>query len=183
MVRLFKVLAVMMLGLLTACATSLPKPVIDYKPDYDFYGIKTYAFAPGQSVGMSTLIGSRVETAIIDELSAKGIQLVEPDTADVLVRLMVVTQNKQDIRTYDRHYGGGAYDCWRCGMYPQRATEVQVRNYTEGTLVIDLIDAKMDRAVWHAISRGKLGKHKSPEERKANVKAVVGNILANFPPL
>ncbi|MEH6911329.1 MAG: DUF4136 domain-containing protein [Oceanicoccus sp.] len=183
MVRPTKVLAIMLLGLLTACATELPKPVIDYKPDYDFYGIKTYAFAPGQSVGMSSLVGSRVEDAIVDELSLKGIQLVEPDKANILIRLMVVTENKQDIRTYDRHYGGGAYSCWRCGGYPNRTTEVQVRNYTEGTLVIDMVDTTLNRAVWHAISRGKVGKHKSPEERNENVKAVVASMLVDFPPL
>ncbi|ARN74416.1 DUF4136 domain-containing protein [Oceanicoccus sagamiensis] len=175
---------VMALGL-AACASEPPKPVLDYNPDYDFYQIKTYAFAPGKSIGADSLVGNRVEMAIESEMAAKGIKLVEADKADVLVRFMLMTQNKQDIRTYDRHYGGGAYRCYRCGYGSgyRTSTEVQVKNYTEGTLVIDLADQKMDRVVWHTISKRKVVKNRTPEERDALVKEVVGDMFAEFPPL
>ena len=145
---------VMALGLV-ACASEPPKPVLDYDPNYDFYQIKTYAFDPGRSIGADSLVGNRVELAVENEMASKGIQLVSPEKADVLVRFMLMTQDKQDIRTYDRHYGGGAYRCYRCGYGSgyRTSTEVQVKNYTEGTLVIDLADQKMKRVVWHAISK------------------------------
>ncbi len=181
-----KLLLVLVVALgLTACASEPPKPVLDYNPDYDFYQIKTYAFAPGKSVGADSLVGSRVEMAVEEEMTAKGIKLVDADKADILVRFMLMAQNKQDIRTYDRHYGGGAYRCYRCGYGSgyRTTTEVQVKNYTEGTLVIDLADPKMDRVVWHAISKRKVVKSRTPEERDALVKEVVGGMFAEFPPL
>lgn len=170
------------LGLM-ACASAPPKPVFDYNPDYDFYTIKTYAFAPGESVGLTGLVGSRVEQAIVDEMERLNIKLVDAKEADTLVRFMVITQNKQDVRTYSSHYGGGGYRCWRCSGYSNRTTEVQVINYTEGTLVIDMIDPQSKRGVWHAISRGKVSKSKSPEEREQRVSEVVGSMFAEFPPL
>ena len=177
-------IVVLALGL-AACASEPPRPVLDYNPDYDFYQIKTYAFAPGKSIGADSLVGNRVEMAIEEEMAAKGVKLVEPDKADVLVRFMLMTQDKQDIRTYDRYYGGGAYRCYRCGYGSgyRTATEVQVKNYTEGTLVIDLADQKMDRVIWHAISKRKVVRDRTPEERDALVKEVVGGMFAEFPPL
>jgi DNA gyrase/topoisomerase IV subunit A len=166
-----------------ACASKPPKPVFDYNPDYDFSLIKTYAFSPGESIGSNALVGGRVEQAIVDEMERMGIKLVEPKDADTLVRFMVITQSKQDVRSYTSNYRGGAYRCWRCSDFANRTTEVQVINYTEGTLVIDMIDPKSNHDVWHAISRGKVSKSKTPEEREEKVRQVVGNMFAGFPPL
>lgn len=169
--------------LLAACAGGPPKPVVDFKPDYNFTGVKTYAFSPGESVGASTLVGGRVEKAIAAQMKRQGIAIAEPEKADVLVRFMLMTQDKQDVRTYNRYYGGAAYNCWRCGpTMGSMGTEVQVHNYTEGTLVIDIIDTALKRTVWHAISKGKVNKNLSPDERNERVLAVVGNMFAEYPP-
>lgn len=181
-----------LISLLAACASGPPVPDVDYKPDYDFDGVKTYAFSAEQSVGADSLMSNRIEKAIEEEMKLKGITLVATDKADVLLRFMLVTKDKQDVRTYDRYYGGGAYNCYRCGgayrsggMYGggYGGTEVQVINYTEGTLVIDLADPALDRTIWHAVSKGKISKDKTPEERDAGAKAVVGAMLAEFPPI
>ena len=118
-------------------------------------------------------------------MAAKGIKLVDAANADVVVRFMLMTQDKQDIRTYDRHYGGGSYRCYRCGYGSgyRTATEVQVKNYTEGTLIIDMADQSKDRVIWHTISKRKVVKNRSPEERDILVNEVVGDMFAEFPPL
>ncbi len=192
MIRCLKpFLVVALMSVLAACTSGPPIPDVDFKPDYDFHGVKTYAFSAEQSVGAAGLMSNRIEQAIEAEMMLKGITLVAADKADVLLRFMLVTEDKQDVKTYDRYYGGGAYNCYRCGgayrsggMYGggYGGTEVRVINYTEGTLVIDLVDPTLERTIWHAVSKGKISKDKTPEERDTSAKAVIGAMLAEFPP-
>lgn len=182
--RLFKSAAFLVFfsifGLLGACAWQPPKPVVDYNPDYQFQDIHSFAFVDERSVSADSLMRERVQSAITAEFQGRGLQLVAETEADILVRFMVSTADKQRIHTYD-HFYGGAYRCWRCG-YPGYATEVQVVDYTEGTLILDIVDPAQKRAIWRAVSKGRVASNLSPTERTERIQTVVNRMLVEFPP-
>ncbi|WP_101759075.1 DUF4136 domain-containing protein [Oceanicoccus sp. KOV_DT_Chl] len=168
--------------LLQACATSIPKAVVDYKPDYDFSGIKTYAFEADKSSAGESLGAARIQQNIELQMQQRGIRPANIADADISIRFLLATENKQDVRTYNSHYGG-AYRCWRCApVMAMPTTEVRVVDYTQGTLVIDFIDKKLQRTVWHAVSKGKIHPKNTPQERDEVARAVIENMLKQFPP-
>lgn len=183
-------------ALLMACASSPPKPTVDYKSDYNFSTVKKVAFYrdSGQVIGENPLQLSDIQRDRIDEalsyaLRNKGLQMVDDASeADLLLSWHLVTQEKTDVRTWETPtmgYGGyygrynrySAYNCWSCA--PTR-TEVSVHNYTQGTFIVDLIDPGMRKSVWRAIIQSRLKKEPSNDQAQYNESATA--IFLSFPP-
>jgi hypothetical protein len=167
------------ISLLVACASQPPQPEIDFSPDYDFSAIKTYGYAPRESMNSSTsMITMSVEIALESEMAKKGLELVPADKADVLVHFIVGSEDKRQVNTYQsqNYYR----NCWRCGS--QTTTEVRVTEYTEGAIIVDIIDPKLNHSVWHAGVEGRVNKKNSSAERKENVNELMAAMFAHFPP-
>ena len=56
------------------------------------------------------------------------------------------------------------------------------REYVEGTLVIDVVDAQTDEVIWRGWSNKDLGRNPKPDKIGAYVTEAVVKILADFPP-
>jgi hypothetical protein len=167
------------ISLLAACASPPPQPDIDFNPDYDFSAIKTYAYAPRATMTSSTsMMTMSVEIALENEMASKGMVLVPADEADVLVQFIVGSEDKRQVNTYQtqNYYR----NCWRCGS--QTTTEVRVTEYTEGAIIVDIIDPELNHSVWHAGVEGRVNKKNSSAERKENVKELMAVMFAHFPP-
>jgi hypothetical protein len=130
----------------------------------------------------------RIDTALENALQAKGFVWVDDASqADLLVSWHLVTQDKTDVNTYQTpsmgvgygRYGGynrySMYNCWGCGSQ----TEVSVRNYTEGTFIVDMIDPKLKKSVWRSVIQSKL-KEKQLDQVQANT--VAAAMFTAFPP-
>jgi len=149
----------------------------DYDPEYDFSKLKTYGFIPLSSeAGIDQLSADKLSAAIKNELNAKGYTLSEQ--ADFGVALMFSSKTKTNIQSYGYGYGYGYWG--RPGMYG--TSGVDVTQYDEGTLVIDIIDMTDQKLVWRGIGSGTLAKSPTVEERTANINNAVNQILAQFPP-
>jgi hypothetical protein len=59
---------------------------------------------------------------------------------------------------------------------------VSQRPIEEGTLVIDIIDAKKNSLVWQGAGARTLSRSASPEKAQAMIDEVVKEILAGYPP-
>jgi hypothetical protein len=182
--------------LLAACASSPPKPTVDFKPDYNFAAVQTLAFyyKSGDSSGsnpvpLSDMARNRIDLALENAFAKKGYQVVpDASAADLLISWHVVTQDKTDVRTYQTpgmgmgysRYGGynrySMYNCWGC----MSQTEVSVQNYTEGTFIVDLIDPKLKQSVWRSLIQERIKGDMGQDQQKYN--AAADNILASFPP-
>ncbi|MFT7175772.1 MAG: hypothetical protein ACJAUG_001774, partial [Halioglobus sp.] len=97
-----------MLGLLSACASSPPKSEVDFKEGYDFSPIKTVAFMKATPSGdsamamLSDMQINRIDKALGEALESKGLRVVEDQSqADALVNWHLATQEKADVRTYN----------------------------------------------------------------------------------
>ncbi|MCX2980377.1 DUF4136 domain-containing protein [Halieaceae bacterium IMCC14734] len=181
---------------ITACASAPPEPTVDFKSDYDFSPNKTISFMPnsGQVSGdlsgryISDITRDRIDLAIRQVAEAKGYQFVDDaQQADVLLTWHLVGQDKTDVRTtntgssYGASYGRyGAYNrhsmysCWSCG-----GTETTVRQYTQGTFIVDLIDPELQQSVWRSVIESKLKDNASQEQ--ATYDQAANRILAALP--
>jgi hypothetical protein len=59
-------------------------------------------------------------------------------------------------------------------------TEVSVKNYTEGTFIVDMIDPKLKKSVWRGMIQSRLKGQLEQDQDKYN--AVGELIFASFPP-
>ena len=116
------------------------------------------------------------------QLVAQGLTQVEdPAQADVLATYHIGTEDKIDINTWHSYYG--YYPCWHCwGPHYGFRDDIWVNQYTQGTLIIDLIDADSRKLLWRGVADRRLPGFKTPEQRQAYLDETVTAILSKFPP-
>ena len=57
-----------------------------------------------------------------------------------------------------------------------------VNEWTEGTLVIDVIDRENDILIYRAIAESKIQENIDPQERTERINDGVSRMMADFPP-
>lgn len=171
-----------LLALLQACATPL-EAVTDHDDAYDFSGVKTIAIQPVSrtdpgAIMISDMQVARVNEALSSELQRKGFDVVDDNAkADMLMTWHLVTQDKTDVRSYNSM---SYYNCWRCGPM---VNDISVRQYTQGTLIVDLIDPQRNQSVWRSTVSSRLQAEPSPEDAAARRQEAATAIFSQFPPL
>jgi hypothetical protein len=151
----------------------------DFDPSADFSAYKTYAWmevadpSRSQNRGVSELVEKRIAAAVDENLVAKGYTKRMEPPVDFVVNFMLTTQEKIDFNTY---YTGWGYYGWYGG------TQVEARQYTEGTLIVDIFDAETKELAWRGMAQGTIDPSLSPEQRTARINQAVGGILQRFPP-
>jgi hypothetical protein len=151
----------------------------DYDPAYDFSKLKTFGFIPlPEDAGIDQLAANRLGDAIKRELGAEGYTLSE--NADFGVALYFSTKTKTNVQSYGYGYGYGGY--WGRPGYGPGYGGVDVTQYDEGTLVIDIIDMAKKELVWRGTGSGTMSQSPSVEERTENINYAVAEILSQFPP-
>jgi hypothetical protein len=176
---------VALLGLLAyagGCTTI--KVASDFDPQANFSSLHSYAFHAAPASDMSdprvdnSLLDERIRAALDTELSAKGFQKLSGGSPDFLVSFHVGVQSKLDVTTLNRSYPyyGGYYGAW--GGYQ----ETMVREYEQGTLMIDVIDPATGNLIWRGSAQSEVRDLKTPEARTKRINVVVERVLKDFPP-
>ncbi|MFI5236604.1 MAG: DUF4136 domain-containing protein [Ignavibacteriales bacterium] len=149
----------------------------DYDPAFDFSKLKSFGFIPITSeAGIDQLSADKLGNAIKTELIAKGYKLETP--ADFGIALMFSQQTKTNVQSYGYGYGYGGWG--GAGMYGTGG--VDVTQYQQGTLIIDIIDMSQQKLIWRGTGSGIMSDSPSVETRTENVNNAVNQILAQFPP-
>lgn len=169
--------------LLSACATG-PRITSDVDPSADFAQYRTFAFYSPLAIegqGYATLTSGRVKAAARAQMESRGYAYDEK-SPDLWLNLNAYMQEKTDVVStpevdYDYYY---SYRARRYVSVPYWRDRTQVYQYTEGTLNVDLVDAKQNRLVWEGVAVGRVGRSK-PEERGAKIDAAVAEIFARYP--
>ncbi|WP_455365676.1 DUF4136 domain-containing protein [Kaarinaea lacus] len=161
-------------------------PSIDYDVAADFSAYKTYAWSEktddttSKSMNDSPLVHKRVRESIDENLQAKGLQRVDAAQADLLVNYhlsVAVTGHTSSSVSF----GVGSYG-HRSSVGLSVGVPVGGRTIEEGTLLIDIVDAKKNSVVWQGASSRQLSRSPTPEKTRAIVDEVVSEILAGYPP-
>ncbi len=150
----------------------------DYDDRTDFSVYKTYGFfEPGiEKVDISDLDRNRILRALEDEFAKKG--FTKSENPDLLVNFFTKARQEVDVNQFYAGWGYGWGWGWNPWMWGGNYTTVSTS--TEGTLYIDLIDAKKKELVWQGIGTGVLTMDR--EKKEERIREFVTNILAQFPP-
>lgn len=180
--RLFgsRVLVIITLASLTSSCSSI-KVSSDFDRNANFAGYKTYAFTKeAEALPVDDINRSRIINAISSELAAKG--FTKSEQPDVLIDMHVKAEQKQTATATSSspgYYGAGYRYGWGGGF---STTTINVENYTEGTLFVDMVDASKKQLVWQGRAVKTLDPDATPEQREKNINYGVKQIFTTYPP-
>ncbi|WP_394696327.1 DUF4136 domain-containing protein [Pseudoxanthomonas japonensis] len=169
--------------LLASCATG-PRVTSDVDPSANFGQYRSFAFYSPLAIegqGYATLTSGRTKDAARRQMESRG-YVYDETSPDLWVNLNAYMQEKTDVVStpevdYDYYY---SYRARRYVSVPYWRDRTDVYKYTEGTLNVDLVDAKQNRLVWTGVAVGRVGRTK-PEERGAKIDAAVAEIFLRYP--
>ena len=172
-------------ALLSACASG-PEIMSDYDHSIDFSQYRTYNFFNPMGIenpNYSTIYGAVFRDAISREMNARGYQLV--DDPDLLLNVSAQLQDKTKVTTYNDPYPMGYYG-YRRGYYDPwmgygYGTTTHVSQYTEGTVNVDMVDARGKRMVWEGVAVGRLKENRSNEEIRQAISDGVAKMFEGYP--
>jgi hypothetical protein len=171
--------SIVVLSLVVLAACSSIQTTYDFDSTVDFSKYKTYEFTDdAKAFPIQELDRQRVLSAIETELAAKGFTK-SSSSPDVLIDLQVKLQQKQTATATNTGGYGYRYG-WGAGY--GGTTRVDVQNYVEGTLFINMIDKASEKLVWQGRGTKTLEEHPTPEKKEANVKYGVKQIFLKYPP-
>ncbi|PQJ72166.1 DUF4136 domain-containing protein [Polaribacter butkevichii] len=165
-------------ALLTSC--NAIKVTTDYDNKVDFNKYKTFAFyRPGiDKAEISDLDKKRILRAIESQLLAQGFS--KSENPDMLVSIFTKSREKVNVQQ-NNNFGYGYGWGWNPWMMGGMNNNINVSQYTEGTLFIDFIDKKKKELVWQGIGTGAL-KLQNREKKEARINEFVKEIVSRFPP-
>lgn len=175
------------LGLLSACSTG-PTIRSDYDQSVNFAQYRSFGFMSPlgtDHAGYTTIFTERLKTATRGQMEMRG-YVYNEQAPDLLVNFNAKLQTKTQVSAapvmpvgpYYGYYGyrTGFYGGWP-GYY---GFGNDVYQYTEGTLNIDLIDARKRQLVWEGISTAVISDIATAVSEQ-NVDVNVAEIFQRFP--
>jgi hypothetical protein len=146
----------------------------DFDHQANFAQYKTYSWEQVKSA--DPLWDSRIKSAVDAQLQAKGWTRVD-NGGDVCIVAIKTTQTQRTLQTFYDGFGGG----WRWrgfgGMGEATTTE---QDYKEGTLVVDMYDAKTKQLIWRGSAEDVLSN--KAEKNEKNLDKGVAKMFKKFPP-
>ena len=150
----------------------------DFDRGARFDGYRTYAWLPrAHESGRNPLVARFARESIDAELKQKGFVLaVDPSMADFEVDFTIGAHDRLDVNAYPSVYRGPWG--WGRGYY---GDTIDIRQYREGTLAIDVFDGRTHQPVWTGratkeITRADQARSDGP------IRVAAAAVLAQFPP-
>ena len=167
------VLSLLLLTLLLSSCNSV-RVVSDFDKEVDFTNYNTYAFhKPSVDAAKISDLDKRIILrAIYHELSGKG--MVKSEDPQIIIGIYTKEQERVDI--YQDYYGWG----WYPNYYPFGPSS-RISRSTEGTLFIDILDAKTKNLIWQGIGYSDLVTG-DMERKEKRINEIVAKILTAYPP-
>lgn len=167
----FTLLAMLTAVVFTSCSSV--KVVSDYDKEANFTEYKTFAFyKPGiDKAEISDLDKKRILRAIENTMTKKG--FVKSEKPDLLVNIF--TKEHKEVDVYNNYGYGWGWSPWYWG-----GNFNTVQTSTQGSLYIDLIDAKNKELIWQGKGSGYLTERMEKKDERVN--QFVTKILDEYPP-
>ena len=146
---------------LGACSTVTVTTDYDHTASFGKY--KTYALEPaahGQT--LSPTAEAALRDALRTEMASRGISEAPPATANLAVVRHVFLQDKVSVQQYTDwgygYHGSWPYGYGHYGMWAGAPlTYTDVSNYTEGTLILDVVDTHTKKLVFRGTGTAVVG--------------------------
>jgi hypothetical protein len=182
----FKLSALVAACMLAACSTVTVTTDYDHSAPFGKY--KTYALAPaahGQT--LSPTSEAALRDALRTELAARGISEITSGKPDLAIVRHVFLEHKVSVQQYTDWgygygygYGGGwPYGYGSYGMWAGAPrTYTDVNNYTEGTMILDVVDMHTKKLVFRGTGTAVVG---GPESNAGKIREAVKKMVAALP--
>ena len=176
------------MGLLLAAAGCAGQPVTtDYSPATRFSEYKTFALVmPPDTGATQQLLNQRVQNAVQAQLAAKGLTLADREHADLYVGYGMVDKTHTTIYTSSDDWGWGGrwgWRYWRYGVAWPMTVQRQIQTYTDGTVVVNLVDATTKQVVWEGEVADVVNLPvANPIKATQEVDAAVAKLFTKYPP-
>lgn len=151
----------------------------NYDTSYDFTKLKTYDWIPVENK-KNKLTVKQIQNELKNQLAAKGFR-TNASNPDFLIALHGGTEEKVSIRSTNYGYN---YGHWYGGSHGATyyTGGVEVYEYKEGTLILDIIDAKNKEVIFQSTTITTLSDNMSMEKRQKKIKQVIEKAIKAFPP-
>ena len=175
------------MGLVLAAGCAGQPVTTDYSPATSFSQYKTFALVAPPDTAAEQLLDQRVRSSVQSQLDAKGLTQTDREKADLYVGYGVVDKTHTAIYDDDNGWGwGGARWGWRYhrfGIAWPMHVQREIETYTDGTVVVNLVDAKTKQIVWEGQVDNVLNLPVSnPLRATKDIDAAVGKLFAKYPP-
>jgi hypothetical protein len=159
----------------------------DFDPRASFQTYKTYdwhtagAKDPGRTEGRpNPIMDRRVRRILEQELAARGFQHRDGDP-DFLLGYYPVYRDRF-VQTYTAMGPAWGYGWGRPWGYGAGAGFMEIQAFREGSIVLEVLDAKTNQMVWQGVAEGALSGLGDPQDAEEQVTQAVRKLLAKFPP-
>lgn len=171
-------MALVAAALATACSTI--STTYDYDTQFDFSTLKYYTWIDGTGIdeetgtneqtGINELNARRIRSAVNRVLSAKG-YVEATENLDFLVAMHGGSRSRVSVSQRSPGYGG-----W------YGPGGVEVYQYEEGMLTIDIVDARKNQLIWRGTATKVLSRNPTPEKVEETINRAVEKLFEKFPP-
>ena len=169
-----------LLATLTGCSSL--EVNYDYDMNVDWAKYQTYAWMGGNSSPSSVSAGAKIDSGLLDQRIRNSIEwemdqrkIATSDNPDVLVVYHIGSEEQLQVTDWGYRYSDYY---WGYG-----GRQIDVYEFTTGTLVIDIIDAKTESLIWRGNGTKVIDtSQRSPEEMQDRIDNVVNKIMASYPP-
>jgi len=180
---LIKTAAVVALLCLMIAPVAAQTVHVDYDTEVDFDKYKTFAWWPSPETSLediSPLMHSRIKNAIEYQFTSGGHTEVK-ENPDLWVTYH--TNAKEEVRfnttTWGYGYGTGwNYDPYWGGSMGMGTSTTTATSYTRGTLIIDIWDAKEEKAIFRGSAEGII--KEKPEAAAKQIDGFIKKIVKKF---
>jgi hypothetical protein len=157
----------------------------DYSPTAAFSKFRSYALVSAPDSASHQLIDERVRTAVEAQLAAKGLSQADRAGADLFVGYGVVDHTHKEIYSTGWDWGGGwGWRFHRWGVAWPTTMSRSVESYTDGTVVVHLVDARTRQVVWEGQAEDVLRLPVSdPDNATRRIDEAVAKLFAKYPPM
>jgi hypothetical protein len=175
--------AVLAALLLAACATG-PRVTTDADPAADFSRYRSFAFYEPLALetrGYTTLLSARLKDEARRQMESRG-YVYDEAAPDLRVNINAFVEEKTDVVTVPTT-GYATYYSYRARAFvtvPVWHERSQLMQYTEGTINVDLVDARAKQLVWEGVAVGSAAGRTPAERRERAVRSIV-TIFDAFP--
>ncbi len=164
------------LFLLALGAASAQQVTTDFDHQANFSQYKTYSWQ--EIMPADSLWDSRIKSAVDAQLAAKGWTRVNSG-GDVAIVAIKTTQTRRSLQTFYDGLGGG-WGWRRFGGGGFGESETTEQDYKEGTLVVDMYDAKTKQLIWRGSAEDTVSS--KAEKNEKSLDKGVDKMFKQFPP-
>ena len=175
------------MGLILAAGCAGQQVTTDYSPATSFSQFRTFALVSSpDTTAAQQLLDQRVRNAVQAQLTTKGLTPADRQNADLYVGYGMVDKTHRQLYTYNDGWGWGGGWGWRYyrwGVAWPMTVQRRVETYTDGTVVVNLVDAKTKKVVWEGEVPDVVNLPvDNPVRATKEVDAAVTKLFTKYPP-